>query len=76
MGLKNRDVADACPTLDAYTSPLKPMERPLVGRAEEMRSLKAALMRPELCNVILLAEAGAGKTALVQGLMAKDTDRD
>lgn len=76
MGLKNRDVADACPTLDAYTSPLKPMERPLVGRSEEMRSLKAALMRPELCNVILLAEAGAGKTALVQGLMAKDTDRD
>lgn len=63
------------PSLAAYTAPLKEMERPLVGREKEMRSLRAAMMRPELCNVILVADAGAGKTALVQGLMTNDKDR-
>lgn len=60
------------PTLKAYTQKLKPAERPIIGREREMRGVKAALSRPELCNVILLASAGAGKTALVQGLMAQD----
>ena len=35
----------------------------------------AAMQRPELCNVMLLAEAGSGKTALVQGIMLEDADR-
>lgn len=58
-----------------YTAPLKKMERPLIGRQNEIRQIKAALMRPELCNVMLLAEAGSGKTACVQGTMLVDTDR-
>lgn len=49
------------PSLAAYTAPLKEMERPLVGREKEMRSLRAAMMRPELCNVILVGDAGSGK---------------
>ena len=61
--------------LDEYTSFLKKMERPLIGREEEMAKLLAAMQRPELCNVILLAAAGSGKTALVQGTMLKDSGR-
>lgn len=63
------------PYLDKYTAPVKPPEREIVGRDEEMNRLLAAMMRPELCNVILLAEAGTGKTALVQGTMMKDVNR-
>ena len=47
--------------LSSYTSPVKPAERKIVGRETEMRRVKAALMRPELCNVMLLADAGSGK---------------
>lgn len=63
------------PYLNEYTSFLKKMERPLVGRNAEMMALLAAMQRPELCNVILLANAGSGKTALVQGTMLKDKNR-
>lgn len=61
--------------LDLYTKPVKYAERPILGREKEMRRVKAALMRPELCNVMLLAPAGSGKTALVQGTMASDPER-
>lgn len=49
------------PYMRDYTSFLKHMERPLVGREKEMQQLMAAMCRPELCNAILLAEAGSGK---------------
>ena len=63
------------PYMRDYTNFLKPMERPLIGRENEIRKLMAAMQRPELCNVILLANAGSGKTALVQGTMEIDTAR-
>lgn len=63
------------PFLRTYTSPVKQAERPIVGRDVEMDRIMAAMLRPELCNVILLAEAGAGKTALVQGTMLRDEHR-
>lgn len=63
------------PHLNRYTSMLKTMERPLVGREREMQKLLAAMRRPELCNVILLAPAGSGKTALVQGTKQHDSSR-
>lgn len=63
------------PSLFTYTHPVKLAERPIVGRDVEMNRVMAAMMRPELCNVILLAEAGSGKTALVQGIMKKDEHR-
>ena len=62
--------------LEAYTKPMEPMTRKIVGRESEILKIKAGLMRPEYCNVILLAPAGSGKTALVRGLMAEDKDRD
>lgn len=63
------------PFLKEYTHPVKKAERAIIGRENEMRSVLAAFQRPELCNVILLAEAGTGKTALVQGTMLHDTER-
>ena len=53
--------ANLYPYMDKYTSFLKKMERPLIGRDDEMMSLMAAMERPELCNAILLADAGCGK---------------
>lgn len=63
------------PTLSAYTSPLRAMQRELVGRDDEIAAIMAAFSRPELCNVILLAPAGAGKTSVVQGCMQRDRGR-
>lgn len=62
------------PTLCDFTHPLKKAERDIIGREKEMAGVKAALARPELCNVILLGDAGSGKSMLVQGLMAKDNE--
>lgn len=59
--LRNQNLAGKYPFLNNYTSPVKKSERPIVGRQEEMNRILATFMNPELCNVILLAEAGSGK---------------
>lgn len=61
MALRRQEFAENFPFLNQFTAPVKKMERPLIGRENELRTLRAAMMRPELCNVILLAEAGSGK---------------
>lgn len=61
--------------LGAYSSPVRPAERDIVGREVEISQLMAALSRPELCNALLLAPAGAGKSALVQATMMLDSQR-
>lgn len=61
MALRRQEFAESFPFLNQFTAPVKKMERPLIGRENELRTLRAAMMRPELCNVILLAEAGSGK---------------
>ena len=52
-------------TLAAYSDPIKAAERTIVGREYELSQLMAAMERPELCNALLIAPAGSGKTALV-----------
>lgn len=49
------------PLMDAYTRPLKKAERQIIGRNDEIKKVLAGLSRPELCNVMLLGEAGSGK---------------
>lgn len=73
--LDNPAYSEKYKLLDRYTSPVKKAEREIVGREREMRRIRAAMQRPELSNVILLAEAGSGKTALVQGTMLSDKKR-
>ena len=55
--------------LNQFTTPVKPMERTLVGREKQMQTILSTFERPELCNVILLAEAGTGKAQPVNTLI-------
>lgn len=66
---------DTYPVLWKYSAPLTEANREIVGRDYEISQLMAAMHRPELSNVILLAAAGTGKTALVQAAMVADTER-
>lgn len=50
------------PFMDKYTKPVKRSPREIVGRKDEMLMLEACLNRPELCNAMLLGEAGSGKS--------------
>lgn len=63
------------PLLAKLAEPLKRPERDVVGREHEKLQLLASLSRAELCNPLLLAPAGAGKSMLVQGVSVVDTAR-
>ncbi len=67
--------ADAYDVLARYSAPVKRAERKILGREKQIQAIMAAFSRPELCNVILLAPAGSGKTALVQATMLVDSER-
>lgn len=66
---------DSYPLLSKLSDPLKKAEREIVGREHEVMQLMASMSRPELNNALLLAEAGTGKTALVQVTMLADAER-
>lgn len=66
---------ESYPLLSKLSDPLKKAEREIVGREHEKLQLMASMSRPELCNALLLAEAGTGKTALVQATMEADAER-
>ena len=63
------------PLLSKYAKVLLPPVREIVGRDLERDQILASLARPELSNVILLAPAGSGKTALVQATSEADEAR-
>ena len=63
------------PLLSSLAKPVPAMVRDVVGREREGQQVLAALLRAELCNVLLLGDAGSGKTALVQMVAAQDTSR-
>lgn len=65
----DHSMAERYPYMHQYTSHMKKMTRPLVGREHEKQLVKAAMMKPELCNVLLLAEAGTGKCCPVDTLI-------
>ncbi|MGY4541209.1 ATP-dependent Clp protease ATP-binding subunit ClpA [Arthrobacter sp. UYNi723] len=71
----NDSLKDQYKILMEYSHPVKEAERDIVGRDHEISQLMAAMSRPELCNALLLAPAGAGKSALVQATMLRDTAR-
>ena len=63
------------PALEKYTSPVKKAEREIVGREVEKGRVMAAMNRPELCNVMLLAEAGSGKGHPLDAVIAVADER-
>lgn len=58
---ESKELIEQYPMLHQYTQEVKKAERAIVGREKEIRRILAAFCRPELCNVILLGEAGSGK---------------
>lgn len=58
-----------------YTHPLQVPNRTMVGREKEMKQIRAAMNRPELCNVLLLGEAGSGKALSNDTLIPVVDDR-
>lgn len=75
MSLPVKLDAKKYPNLAKYTKELHPAERPVLGREHEIREIKATLRRNEVSNVMLLADAGTGKTATVEGLVKEDNTR-
>lgn len=73
--LDNTPDFDGYPTLQKYANLVKKPERPIMGRVNEMRSLKASLSRPEVSNAFLVGDPGSGKTMLVQGVAMQDASR-
>ena len=49
------------PCLAQYSEPVKKMNRELIGRDQQMRTLLATFERVELSNALLLASPGSGK---------------
>lgn len=58
-----------------YAQPIQVPNRKMVGREKELRSIRAAMNRPELCNVLLLGEAGSGKSCKNGTLVPVADDR-
>lgn len=75
MPFKDPKLAADYPLLDQFSDPVKSAEREIIGRDMEISQLMASMARPELCNALLLAPAGVGKTAVVQATMLRDTAR-
>lgn len=68
-------LAEKYPTLNKFTNFVKEPEREIIGRKDEMRAIWASMMRPELCNVILIGEAGSGKALSDDTLIPVADDR-
>ena len=67
--MPKNEMISAHPFMDKYTKPVKRSPREIVGRKNEMMMLEACLNRPELCNAMLLGEAGSGKACSVDTLI-------
>jgi ATP-dependent Clp protease ATP-binding subunit ClpA len=73
--IDTKPITEQYAILMEYSHLLKAAERAILGRDQEISQLMASMSRPELCNALLLAPAGAGKSALVQATMVQDTQR-
>lgn len=63
------------PRLIEFTDVVTPPVRTLVGRDEEAVEVLSNLGRPEVSNVMLLGDAGSGKSSLVEKVMMSDPNR-
>lgn len=64
---KIKITANEYPTLSQYGELIESITRMPIGREKEILDIGDSLARPEMNNVTLLAPAGAGKTALLEG---------
>lgn len=61
--------------LKSYTQPVQRPNRKILGRDNEIEQVMAALVRPELCNVMLIGDPGLGKAHPVDTLVAVHDER-
>ena len=64
------------PMLSQYTKVVTKMNRPVIGRENEMRRVLSSFERPEISNVILLGDAGSGKGHTPDTIIAVDDERE
>lgn len=64
------------PCLSLYTSKMEPPLRPVLNREALIEIIRASLSRPEVSNVVLLGDAGTGKTSVVTEMLRHDKSRD
>ena len=63
------------PTLEKYAKELKPLDSPLIGRTHEASIILSTFHNPVVSNVLLLGDAGSGKTTLARGVAGADPTR-
>lgn len=63
------------PCLSQFTSRMEAPARPVLNREDLIETIRASLARPEVSNVILLGDAGTGKTSVVTEMLRHDTMR-
>lgn len=66
---------DTYPILYNSTKKLNLNSNPLIGRDDILKTILASLHKSEMSNVLLLAEAGGGKTATVQEFARRYADQ-
>lgn len=71
----------ATPILDSFSKDVTNLAKagqldPVIGREEEIKHLIMILSRRTKNNVVLVGEAGVGKTAIVEGLAQEIADRE
>lgn len=63
------------PYIYNYTTFIHRPTREILGRDKEVKLILATFCRPEISNILLLAEAGVGKTSVVKLARQLDEDR-
>lgn len=66
---------DKYPLISMYTTRIDAFREDYVGRDELIKQVLSTFMREEKSNVLVLGEAGSGKTTLVRALAKLDTER-
>lgn len=66
---------DKYPVLNMSTHPLRFNPNPLLGQDDTLETILASLHKDEMSNVLLIAEAGGGKTATVQEFAKRYQDK-
>lgn len=63
------------PLLKMYLTPMLAPRTPLIGQDEILLSIEATLWKKGMSNIELVAEAGQGKSAIVQEFAKRNKDR-
>lgn len=66
---------DRFKTINRFARFMEHPTSPILGRDEEIQTVRATLNNPEISNALLLAEPGVGKSALVSAMAESDEDK-